>query len=102
MGLVYLPTFGDPQKTNHIGFVGIWDQPPVSVSGAQTRSLKEDQEALRREVLEALSGGTSSRGGAVLRVECRLFPGEDAFPVENDGGKLALKEMAIMFYGLVG
>ena len=33
----------------------------------------------------------------LYRADFRLFPGEDAFPVENDGGKLALKEMAIMF-----
>jgi len=56
------------------------------------RSLKEDQEALRREVLEALRGGTSSRGGAVLPGRFfRLFPEKDAFPVENDGGKSCLK-----------
>ena len=53
----------------------------VTQHGVQLASLKEDQEALRREVLEALRGGTSSRGGEKV-------PAEEVCKVASQKGRV--------------
>eukprot|EP00434_Breviolum_minutum_P003314 symbB.v1.2.002915.t1/scaffold160.1/size429097/6 len=54
----------------------------VTQHGVQLASLKEDQEALRREVLEALRGGTSSRGPG------EKVPAEEVCKVASQKGRV--------------